>query len=166
MAIGLFAIFVSVALLIFGWTFVTIRNLDYSATEAHLGAIQVPPVWELVHTERDAFYFSPRITRFYLVDGNPDAISATWPALLESSGVAVDEETHCNRNGPDGPMSCFIRAHRGQTSLDLLVLDRGQTLPVRSRGPLVGAPGLAVVRIVAIGESAVASGESSPTRPS
>ena len=121
-----------------------------------LDELATPATWTRPHddvADRGFILSYTRVTRFFLVDGDPDGISLDVRRFVAAAGYTVDASfaPGCSRNGPNGPMTCTIAATRDRMHLWIVVFDRGQLVPYLTRGgePYAGAPDRAVVRISA-----------------
>ncbi len=71
-----------------------------------------------------------------------------WPGYSgPCAALALDP---CSTNGPGGPMTCYLNAVVGEDDIQVVVFDRDQRTSyfVGSESHEVGAPGLAVVRVI------------------
>jgi hypothetical protein len=170
----LFLIVGVLATVIAGWVLV-LKRTDPAPHVAVLDELDIPPSWELAHTEVvQQFLLGSRVERYFLVDADPGDVVDPVTQMLTTAGFILDVRKGpsdwcdtrplsatpalacptrlippCSENGPGGPTTCWISATRGQECLSVVALDRGQSEPY-FRGLVrysVGDPVRIVVRI-------------------
>jgi hypothetical protein len=131
---------------ILAWYFF-IAAPDPSPYVADIDALPVPTGWEVVHTQALRSVLGSRADRYWLVDGEPQAIAPVVQHVLRSAGLeiyvpdyardgcdtpslaasaagcAVTRTGTCQEIGPGGPVRCGFLAFRW-LSLDPPLLER------------------------------------------
>ena len=119
---------------------------------ATIESLQVPPSWEVVHTEALRSFMGSRADRSYLVDAEPEEIAPVVETVLRSAGLEIYDRVAssnwcdnrppgatpaitcprkpiptCRENGSGGPVSCSVQAFRWLSmnqSLENSILER------------------------------------------
>jgi hypothetical protein len=134
-----------------GWVLAQ-RATDPTLHVAVLDELDVPPSWQLAHTEViQQILMGSRVERYLLVDADPTEVVAPVTEMLTKAGFVLDIwkaprdwcDTRplsatpalvcpiklipaCSENGPGGPTTCFVTATRSEECLAVVALDRGQ----------------------------------------
>lgn len=146
-----FGILLAVPFVFVGW-FLFVAPADPTPYLARIESLQVPPTWEVVHTQALRSFLGSRADRYYLVDAEPEDIAPVVEEVLRSAGLDVYDQVAssnwcdqrpigatpaitcprkpiptCRENGTGGPVSCRVEAFRWLSmtpSLESSILER------------------------------------------
>jgi hypothetical protein len=146
-----FAIVLAVPFVFVGW-FLFVAPADPAPYLARIESLEVPPTWEVVHTQALRSFLGSRAERYYLVDAEPADIAPVVEDVLRSAGLEIYDEVApsdwcdqrpigatpaitcprkpiptCRENGAGGPVSCWVQGFRwlsSASSLEASVLER------------------------------------------
>ena len=119
---------------------------------ATIDSLDVPPSWEVVHTQAVRSFMGSRADRSYLVDAEPEQIAPVVEDVLRSAGLEIYDRVAssnwcdnrppgatpaitcprksiptCQANGSGGPVSCWVVGFRWlsmDSSLEKSILER------------------------------------------
>ena len=129
---------------------------DPAPYERVISELRFPAAWVVPHAdvEQRSLLFGSHVTRFYLVDADPDDTAPVVERVVSEAGFTLDRSygPTCHRNPSAGPIeTCTVAALREGIYLWIVAHARGKLVSPSFRGdePGVGAPNLSVIRVQA-----------------